>query len=79
MSDANHGFVNDERRLKQILVNLISNAIKFTFQGGITISVVQHQTCQELIKISVNDTGVGIPEDLQPRLFRLFGKKYYFY
>ncbi len=51
--------VGDAERLKQILLNLISNAIKFTEKGGVTIRV--EQCNQEHWTISVADTGIGIP------------------
>jgi signal transduction histidine kinase len=51
--------VGDVERLKQILLNLISNAIKFTEKGGVTVRV--EQCNQEHWAISVADTGIGIP------------------
>ena len=61
----------DQVRLKQVLLNLISNAIKFNREGGsITIS------CEETpnIKISIADTGLGIQEDRQDSLFEPFAR-----
>ncbi len=59
----------NKERIMQVLVNLISNAIKFTHHGGITISTKKHN--DEII-ISVKDTGIGInPEDI-PMLFNFF-------
>lgn len=60
---------SDKGKLQEILVNLISNAIKYTFQGGITISEnVEGNT----VEIKVADTGMGIPKDTQALLFRKF-------
>ena len=52
----------DELRIKQVLLNLLGNAIKFTLQGSITITgaVVEQIDQQALLKISVSDTGIGI-------------------
>jgi PAS domain S-box-containing protein len=62
----------DERRLKQILVNLLGNAVKFTQEGGtLGLDVVQDAS-QNAVRFTVWDTGIGIsPEDL-PRLFQQF-------
>ena len=64
----------DENRLKQILINLIGNAVKFTFNGGITLKVLENNNQPEYITISVTDTGIGIKEEDQRMLFRMYGK-----
>ena len=62
----------DPRRLKQILVNLLTNAVKFTPNGGHVSLQVHGDLEHDLIQFSVSDTGIGIaPEDLQ-RLFQPF-------
>src|SRR5690606_31952552 len=64
----------DSFRLKQLLINLISNAVKYTDQGGVTIkAILSADSDQTLLKVSVTDTGTGIsPEQLE----RLFTKYY---
>ncbi|EKF75669.1 sensor histidine kinase/response regulator [Alcanivorax hongdengensis A-11-3] len=66
----------DPTRLRQILSNLISNAVKFTQQGGITLQVTaEPQSNQRLsLQIEVRDTGIGIAEDKQARLFEAFSQ-----
>lgn len=63
--------VADSERLDQILYNLLSNAVKFTPTGG-TITV-SSEADPEGVRFSVQDTGQGIPEEMQPRIFDRFG------
>ncbi len=66
-------FVGDEHRLRQILVNLISNAIKFTDKGRVAVSAsVQVNAQQALITIAVQDTGIGVSEAQIQQLFEPF-------
>ncbi len=64
----------DEVRLRQILVNLVGNAVKFTDTGGITIKMRMRKQAREsaLLEISVKDTGIGIPEDQLADIFSPF-------
>ncbi|MCG8492560.1 MAG: PAS-domain containing protein [Sneathiellales bacterium] len=62
----------DERRMKQVIFNLFSNAIKFTTPGGqITLKA---EKSVDGITISVADTGIGIPQEMQERIFERFSK-----
>jgi two-component system sensor histidine kinase/response regulator len=54
------------------LFNLISNAIKYTFKGEITIIVESDANDQNLFKFSVKDTGVGVPPKIKNNLFLPF-------
>jgi signal transduction histidine kinase len=68
--DENLNFIyNDEVRIKQIIVNLIGNSIKFTQNGKITLCVY---LSGEKINISVKDDGIGIPKDKQKLIFERF-------
>lgn len=65
----------DEVRIRQILFNLVGNAIKFTEKGGITVSVsaqVDKHTPTAILSISVQDTGIGIPHNQQQLIFEAF-------
>lgn len=66
----------DPLRLKQILTNLVGNGIKFTHRGSVVVRVKVDQKVrsQVTIKISVSDTGIGIPENYQQTLFQAFSQ-----
>ena len=66
--------IGDPVRIRQIFVNLINNAIKFTEQGSISVHAhLKHKRSdQVLVEIKVKDTGIGIPEDLQSKVFESF-------
>jgi signal transduction histidine kinase/CheY-like chemotaxis protein len=67
--------VGDPGRLKQIVLNLISNALKFTEQGEIFVSVtVEGNEKNNKLIISVSDTGIGIPEDKLESIFASFSQ-----
>jgi len=65
---------SDPVRLRQIIVNLVGNAIKFTDSGGVTLSV--HKESQDgadmIVRFSVKDTGIGIPPEKQKEIFSSF-------
>jgi PAS domain S-box-containing protein len=62
----------DERRLKQILVNLLSNAVKFTPERGMIGLDVIGDREHHIVRFTVWDTGIGIPDDKMDRLFKPF-------
>ena len=68
-------YVNgDPHRLRQMITNLVHNAIKYTDSGSITLSTsIQQKTDKQVtLKISVKDTGVGIPKEKQQKIFEEF-------
>jgi PAS domain S-box-containing protein len=67
---------SDVTRLRQILVNLIGNAVKFTEEGEVFVSVKKLRDLDEGIELqfSVRDTGIGIAPEYQPMLFRSFSQ-----
>ena len=68
--------IGDETRLRQILINLIGNGIKFTFEGGVMMrisSLGKHKGKQGL-KFAIQDTGIGIPQDRIDLLFQPFAQ-----
>jgi PAS domain S-box-containing protein len=68
--------MGDDSRLRQILLNLLTNAIKFTEKGAIMIHARSETSAdgRERIRFSVTDTGIGIAPDLQHRLFKKFSQ-----
>jgi signal transduction histidine kinase len=63
----------DPTRLRQILLNLLANASKFTHKGTISVSAHRHTTARDdEIVIDVSDTGIGIPEDMLEQVFGEF-------
>lgn len=68
--------IGDPTRLNQILLNLLGNAIKFTNQGEINISVDLQSDANDMVelKFSIKDTGIGIPKEKLPTLFREFNQ-----
>ncbi len=64
----------DEVRIKQILVNLLNNAVKYTNEGTVTLHIEKEDIKDEKVRIiySVSDTGMGIKEDAIPYLFDAF-------
>ncbi|MFC7298761.1 response regulator [Herminiimonas aquatilis] len=68
--------VGDVGRLRQVLLNLINNALKFTEEGGVTLKVEQlpASDAQILLRFTVIDTGIGIAHEAQARLFQSFSQ-----
>jgi signal transduction histidine kinase/CheY-like chemotaxis protein len=70
-----HALLLDRIRLRQILVNLVGNAVKFTDKGGIEVRVTwekQQTSSQVTLIIEIQDTGVGIPQDKLQTIFKPF-------
>ncbi len=63
----------DERRTKQVIMNIVSNAIKFTPEGSVTINVGENN---RMVEISVKDTGIGIKAEDRGKLFQAFSRIY---
>ena len=70
-SDVPEEFYTDHNRLSQIILNLVNNALKFTSQGHIEVTV---EKMESAVKISIADTGIGITPEDQQKLFKEFSK-----
>ena len=64
----------DEVRIKQILINLLNNAVKYTREGSVGLHIESDETGENkvMLKIAVSDTGIGIKQDAIPHLFDAF-------
>lgn len=78
-SDVPNVLVGDPSRLRQVLINLVSNAVKFTETGGVDIAITLEEgpTTPKLgdevtVEFAVTDTGIGIPKDKQQDIFKSF-------
>ncbi len=77
--DVPHALMLDEVRIRQIIFNLINNAVKFTHSGGIRIAVHAQAQAQDhskyTLSIAVEDTGIGIAESQMERVFESFAQQ----
>lgn len=73
-ADVPDQLVGDPVRLRQVLVNLVDNAIKFTEQGEVVVEVVfkERHEREAILEFAVRDTGIGIPPEKQKRIFEAF-------
>ncbi len=72
-----HVIYVDEKKLRQILINLVSNAVKFTAKGGVVVRVSMHHTkahATPLLHVEVEDTGPGIAPEEREKLFEAFSQ-----
>jgi signal transduction histidine kinase/CheY-like chemotaxis protein len=70
-----HALLLDRIRLRQILINLVGNAVKFTDQGGVEVRIAwekEETSSHVTLVIEVQDTGVGIPKDKLDKIFKPF-------
>ncbi|MCY0725700.1 ATP-binding protein, partial [Klebsiella pneumoniae] len=65
-----HKVITDGTRLRQILWNLISNAVKFTQQGNVTVRVRYDEG--DMLHFEVEDSGIGIPQAEQDKIFAMY-------
>jgi len=75
-SDIPNQLIGDPSRIRQIIINLIGNAIKFTKKGEVVLILSIEKQTQEhfLIKFNVKDTGIGIPQNRLEKLFKSFSQ-----
>ncbi|MGE5478646.1 MAG: response regulator [Bacteroidales bacterium] len=77
-SEVDECYMGDGGRLRQVLLNLVGNAVKFTPQGSISVSVSRGAgdagDGNHRLRFEVRDTGVGIAAEAQPRLFAMFSQ-----
>jgi len=70
-------YLGDPARIRQVLLNLLGNAIKFTERGGVSLQVVARAEVSPVtttLRFEISDTGIGIPESVRQRLFQKFSQ-----
>jgi len=72
VSDENIRILTDEHRLKQILINLVGNAVKFTERGFVEFGYTQED--DQFLRFYVKDTGIGLPQGKENEIFERFSK-----
>lgn len=67
-------YIGDNLRIRQVLINLVSNAIKFTNEGSVSIKVKAGETSDkgQQVEITIKDTGIGMSDDFKEQLFKKF-------
>jgi PAS domain S-box-containing protein len=75
-ADVPHWMAGDPGRLRQVLMNLVGNAVKFTDKGEIAVSVtcVETNATETVLHFAISDTGIGIPTEAQQKLFQAFSQ-----
>lgn len=71
--DGKCSIVGDIGKLRQVVLNLIDNSIKYTPKGGITVTT-ELDSVKRVVRITITDTGVGIPTEVMPTLFKKFSR-----
>jgi signal transduction histidine kinase len=75
-ADVPHQLIGDAKRIGQVVTNLLANALKFTHQGHVDINIdcEEHIHAEALLRVSVEDTGIGVPEDKLAMIFEKFAQ-----
>jgi signal transduction histidine kinase len=65
--------VADRIRIRQVLINVVANAVKFTEKGGVTLCAIRHPE-EHMLRLQVRDTGIGIPQNKLELIFESFSQ-----
>ncbi len=66
--------MGDPTKMRQVIINLVSNSLKFTDTGSIRVSIGKNPSKKDALMISVTDSGVGIPASKQHLIFQKFSQ-----
>ncbi len=75
IGDVDHYYVGDKMKLRQVLINILGNAVKFTPEGGkvdLTVERIAKFEKQSTLRFTIADTGIGMSKDYLPKLFETF-------
>lgn len=77
-ADAEERYIGDDTKLKQVLINILGNAVKFTEKGG-SVSLSVDKTAQydnrSTLRFVISDTGIGMDEEYLPKIFEVFSQE----
>lgn len=72
--DVSPHLMGDPNKLRQVLINLVGNSIKFTNKGTVRMSIRKNPSKKDMLLVSITDTGIGIPEEKQHLIFQKFSQ-----
>ncbi len=78
LGDVDDHYIGDNMKLRQVLINILGNAVKFTPEGGrvkLTVEQTAHYENQTALRFTIADTGIGMSREFLPRLFDTFAQE----
>ena len=76
--DINDYYIGDDMKLRQVMINILGNAVKFTPEGGsvtMTVEAAAHFAGKTTLRFVISDTGIGMSEEYLPKLFEAFSQE----
>ena len=78
LNQIDDSYIGDDMKIKEVLINILSNAIKFTEEGKVTLTVEKTRELSEqaTLRFCIKDTGIGMDKDYIPRIFDVFSQEH---